>query len=63
MGDDRVERLETQAAYLEKMLDELNGVVFELQKRFDSLEKRVDRLARAQTRAASGRASTEEENP
>jgi uncharacterized coiled-coil protein SlyX len=63
VDDDRLARLETQAAYLEKMLDDLNGVVFDLQKRFDHLEKRVDRLARAQTEGPSGRASTEEDSP
>lgn len=61
MDEDRLARLETQAAYLEKMLDDLNGVVFELQKRFDNLERKVDRLARAQTQGSAGQASTEEE--
>ena len=44
MADDRRAVLETQVAYLEKTVDDLNDVVIGLQARCDALERKLDRL-------------------
>lgn len=39
MGDNRLTDIETKLAYLERMISELNGVVYDQQKTIEDLKK------------------------
>ena len=58
-NEQRIEDLETQLAFQETTLQELNDAVIAQQSRIDALEGAIEQLARAQADAAAARQADE----
>lgn len=57
MNDDRMEPLETKLAYLERMVSDLDGLVYAYGRRTERLEEAMREMARRLSEAGSEKGS------